>query len=154
MDYSELTAKELREICEEKGIKPSRAKVDMIEDLKAREAADELTRLGQEMEQEAADAPVPAPQAPPIPFIPEELQKPVERPVEPLVRSPGAEWVEGGIFLKEFDRGYALDTQEHESNLRQVLGAALAMGLSPYGPPYRFHERTNAFKWVYAINVH
>lgn len=154
MDYSELTAKELREICEEKGIKPSRAKVDMIEDLKAREAADELTRLSQEMEQGAADAPVPAPQAPPIPFIPEELQKPVERPVEPLVRSPGAEWVEGGIFLKEFDRGYALDTQEHESNLRQVLGAALAMGLSPYGPPYRFHERTNAFKWVYAINVH
>ena len=39
MNYEDLTAKELRELCEKKGIKPSRAKADMIEDLKARDAA-------------------------------------------------------------------------------------------------------------------
>lgn len=153
MNYDELKAAELRALCEERGIKPSRAKHDMIEDLKARDAADELTVLAQEMEQEAADAPVPAPEAPPIPFIPEDLQKPAERPVEPLVRSPGAEWVENGVFLKEFDRNYTLEQYEHERNLNQVVSAALGMQLHPYGPPYRVADRTNAFKWVYGVNV-
>lgn len=138
MNYDELKAAELKVLCEERGIKPSRAKHDMIADLK---------------DWDASNAPVPPVEEVEVPLAQEEPTKPAQRPVEPLVRSPGAEWVEDGVFLKEFDRNYTLEEYEHQRNLNQVVGAALGMRLHPYGPPYRVASRTNAFKWVYGVNV-
>lgn len=160
MNYDELKAAELRALCEEKGIKPSRAKHDMIEDLKARDAADELTQLSQELDlpdepmpvrsdtfMKALDVPQEAPVDDPGP-------RGQERPLEQLQRAPGAEWVMDGTFYKEFPRDAVLDEREHESNLRQVVGGALAMQFQPYGPPFRSAALTSVTRWVYGVNIH
>jgi len=148
MDYSELTAAELKALCLEKGIKPSRAKADMIEDLKARDAADELTRLSQELN--LPDEPMPGSEDVWPPEVPIELQKPAERPVEALTAFP---WVEDGVYLKAFDRRETLDQGEHEMYLRLVGEGARADGFETYGPPYRVASKTLPTEWIYGINV-
>lgn len=143
MDYSEMTAAELKALCVKKGIKPSRAKADMIEDLKARDAADELTRLSQEMEQEAAEAPV----------------EPVEETPAPAVEVPSKSlpeervWVSDGRLYKAYakeDRW--LDDDEHEENLRDIVEEAVLRGVDYYGPSFRVDD-PDVDEWIYAINV-
>lgn len=143
MDYSEMTAAELKALCVAKGIKPSRAKADMIEDLKAREAADELTRLSQEMEQEAAEASV----------------EPVEETPAPAVEVPAPKlpeervWVSDGRLYKAYakeDRW--LDDDEHEENLRDIVEEAVLRGVDYYGPSFRVDD-PDVDEWIYAINV-
>lgn len=152
MDYTELTAAELKALCLQKGIKPSRAKADMIEDLKARDAADELTRLSQELG--LPDEPLTASEEAWPPQVPDELRgplsEPTARPVQPLTTFP---WVEDGLYLKTFDRRDTLDQGEHEMYLRMTAEGARADGFETYGPPYRVHSRTMATEWVYGINV-
>lgn len=163
MKYDDLKAAELRALCEERGIKPSRAKADMIEDLKARDTADELTRLSQELDLpdepmpersptfgKALEEPVEPAQDSPPPFTPEYIEKPAERPVVALTDVP---WVEEGVFLVHFPRHEILDQGEHEANLQNVVTKALEDGFEPFGPPYRVHSRTQPNAWVYGVNI-
>jgi hypothetical protein len=153
MNYGELKAVELKVLCEERGLKVHRAKADMIKELKEYDTAQDIKDYYGDEAAPVPDGVLTDVEADTEPEPQPEPETSAERPVEPLVRAPGAEWVEDGVFLKEFDRGYTLETWEHETNLRQVVGCALAMQLEPYGPPYRVHSRTNAFKWVYGVNV-
>lgn len=146
MNYDDLTAKELRELCEKRGIKPSRAKADMIEDLKARDAADELTQLSQDL---GLDEPVWPVEESPAPEVHPEPEKPAERPVEVLT-PPHV--IEDGVFYREFPRGPVLEQWEHESNLRSVAQAAMASGYEVYGPAFRAHNRSTEYTWVYGVN--
>lgn len=143
MNYEDLTAKELRELCEKKGIKPSRAKADMIEDLKARDAADELTRLDQEMEQEAAEA----------------AEKPAEEKPVPTVEVPAPKlpeervWVSDGRLYKAYAKEDKwLDDDEHEENLRDIVEEAVLRGADYFGPPFRVDD-PDVNEWIYAINI-
>lgn len=139
MNYDDLTAKELKALCEERGIKPSRAKADMIEDLKARDAADELSRLGQEMEQDATQA---ASQPDPAPEVKEPSESPSDSPV----------WISDGRLRMRFERQGRLDDFEHYSYLSKVVEEAENRGLESYGPPFRVND-PDTYYWVYAVNV-
>lgn len=147
MNYDDLGAKELRALCEKRGIKPSRAKADMIEDLKARDAADELTQLTQDL---GLDEPLTASDVAPVPEVVAEPERPADGPVaapdEPY-------WVEQGVFLKKFPRNPNLDSWEHEANLRDVQEHARAEGFVILNPPRRVSARTTPSHWVYGINV-
>lgn len=144
MDYTEMTAAELKALCVEKGIKPSRAKADMVEDLKARDAADELTRLGQEMEQEALDAPVEPVEEAPVP----EVQVPAKNPANERV------WILDGRLFKAYEKEDRwLDDDEHEENLRDIVEEAVLRGKDYYGPPFRVDD-PDVDEWIYAINIH
>lgn len=147
MNYDDLTAKELRELCEKRGIKPSRAKVDMIEDLKARDAADELTQLSQELG--LPDEPLTASEEDSAPEVHPESEKPAQRPVEVLI---APHTIEDGVFYREFPRGVILEQWEHESNLRSVEQVARASGYHVFGPAFRDHERSSDTMWVYGVN--
>jgi hypothetical protein len=150
MDYTEMTAAELKALCVEKGIKPSRAKADMVEDLKARDAADELSleaNLQQFEEDVLVDrvgGSVEPVQMVPIPFIPEALQKAADEP----------SWVSEGRLFKRYQKEDSfLDEDEHEENLRDIVEEAVIRNLDYYGPPFRVDD-PDTDEWVYAINVH
>lgn len=149
MNYDELTAKELRELCEKRGIKPSRAKADMIENLQARDAADELSRIGQELEQDGVEASVPTVEEPTAPEVPVETVKPAES--QPEAPEDHA-WVEGGTFYKTYPRNGRPSDREHQSYLEGVVEAAVAHGRDPYGPPFR-DRTTDRSVWLYGVNV-
>lgn len=143
MDYTDMTAAELKALCATKGIKPSRAKADMIEDLKARDAADELTQLTQEMEQEAAERREEPAEAVPAVFVPEHLQKAGEDRV----------WLSDGRLFKAYlKEDKWLDDDEHEENLRDIVEEAVIRGKEHYGPPFRVDD-PDVDEWIYAINV-
>lgn len=148
MNYADLKAHELRELCEARGIKPSRAKADMIADLEARDAADELTRLSQELG--LPDEPLTASEDGTAPEAQDEAEKPAERPVVAL---EVADWVEDHVFLKRFPRNPNLDSWEHQANLRDVAEYARASGFETFGPAFRVAHRTTPTDWVYGINV-
>lgn len=134
MDYSELTATELRKLCEKHGIKPSRAKADMIEDLKALDAANE---------QEAVEASVEPVEEKPVPAV--EVPAP-KRPEERV-------WLSDGRLYKAFEKEDKwLDDDEHEENLRAMVEEAEARGADHFGPPFRVDD-PDVDEWIYAINV-
>lgn len=146
MTYDDLTAKELRELCEERGIKPSRAKADMIEDLKARDIADELIQHDEAeglYEPETAPEPVPEPETPAEPEKPTESQP--EAPAEHV-------WVEGGTLYKTYPRNGRPSDREHQEYLGDVVEEAVAHGRDPYGPPFR-DRTTDKSVWLYGVNV-
>lgn len=148
MKYEDMTAKELRELCEERGIKPSRAKADMIEDLKARDAADELTRLSQELDR--PDEPLPASEEDPAPEVPVEPEKPAESRTEPEDETV---WVEHGRLYKRYPRQTpVLGDHEHVNNLTDVTEEAVIRGRETYGSAFRVRDPDSA-TWLYAINV-
>jgi hypothetical protein len=148
MNYEEMTAKELRELCEQRGIKPSRAKADMIEDLKARDAADELTRLSQDLD--LPDEPVTVSEPAPAPEVPAEPEKPAETPSEPEDEDA---WVENGRLYKRYRRqSPVLGDREHADNLADIAGEAVRRGREPYGLAFRVRD-TDIATWLYAINV-
>jgi hypothetical protein len=145
MDYTTLSAKELRELCEQRDIKPSRAKADMIADLEARDAADELTRISQELE--TPDEPMPSSEAAPAPEVPVEAEKPAESPTAP----PEDAWVENGrLFLVRPYIG-PLDQMTHERYLREVSYEAVSWGFTPILPQRTRLRR--GLDWVYAVHV-
>ncbi len=162
MNYDELTAKELRELCEKRGIKPSRAKFDMIEDLKARDAADELSLEANldQFEQDLLAGKIGGPVASETasdevwpPEVPEELQKPVDGDSErPVTKLEVPHVIEDGVFYREFPRGVTLDQWEHESNLRSVEQVARSSGYDVFGPAFRDHGRSTSTVWVYGVN--
>jgi hypothetical protein len=146
MDYSELTAKELRELCEKRGIKPSRAKADMIEDLKARDAADELTRLSEELG--LRDEPLTVSEDVQVPEVHPEPVGPVE---EPPAAFDETVWFANGRLYKTYPHTGPLQDAEHASNLSDVIEEAVIRGKSTYGPSFRVRSKTGP--WVYAIHV-
>lgn len=139
MNYEDLKAAELKALCEERGIKPSRAKADMIEDLKTRDAADELTQLGQEVELNGSETASAWVKEDPDPV------EPVEAPDEPV-------WLADGCLYIRYLRHGRLDDREHHHNLTNVVEEAVIRGLTPYGPPFRVNDPDSA-TWVYAVNV-
>jgi hypothetical protein len=152
MAYSELTAKDLKALCEERSIKPSRAKADMIADLTARDAADELTRLGQETGQEAVNDVLPASEDDLGPEDEGPVEKPTQRPLEPLEVNYDW-WIFEGRFLRRYMRtGPGLDGWEHISHLANVVAIAQDAGFEPYGPPFR-KDDPDPTTWVYAVNI-
>lgn len=145
MNYDELKAAELKALCIKRGIQPSRAKIDMIEDLKARDAADELTKLGQEMAQEATDAPLPASEGAPSPVTLEKAPEPVKADETPW-------WVFDGRLYKRYVQDGALTDLVHEGYIADVVEEALTQNFVPYGPSFRV-SNPDLFYWVYAVNV-
>jgi hypothetical protein len=157
MDYTDLTAAELKALCAKRDIKPSRAKADMIEDLKARDAADELTRLGQEIDYDAnltkwetellesagaSETPVEEVEAPEVHLAPETAAEADEEPG----------WVQEGRLYKRYKRHGILDDREHRNNLTDVVEEAVIRGLDYFGPSFRIDDGDSA-SWLYAINV-
>jgi len=145
MDYSGLTAKELRELCEKQGIKPSRAKADMIEDLLAREVADELTKHDQE---NGLYGPLPPVEEDPGPSVHPAQEPPAETP--PAVPEETV-WVEDGRLHKAYPRTGPLLDVEHATYLDDVREEAVSRGEVVYGPAFRLGHRPGP--WVYAIHV-
>lgn len=148
MKYEDMKAAELRALCEEKGLKVHRAKADMIEELKARDAADELTRLGQEMEQDAPEE-VSNGSQPGSAWLVGPDGLPVDSgPVD------GDTWLFDGRFYKQYPkRGIYLEDDEHRGNLADVIANAAEAGHEYFGPSYRVPEKCGADFWVYAVNV-
>lgn len=139
MSYEDLKAAELKTLCEEKGIKPSRAKADMIEDLKARDAADDLITLTEDMglnDSDAASA-----------WVVEGQDQ-----TEPVPASDEPVWLDDGRLYIRHDRHGRLDDREHHHNLISVVEEAVIRGLTPYGPAFRVNDPDSA-TWVYAVNV-
>lgn len=139
MSYEDLKAAELKALCEEKGIKPSRAKADMIEDLKAWESAFELMQHDQDAGlydslPSFKKTPDPEPQPEPVPAS--------DEPV----------WLDDGRLYIRHDRHGRLDDREHHHNLISVVEEAVIRGLTPYGPAFRVNDPDSA-TWVYAVNV-
>ncbi len=152
MNYEDMKAAELRALCEAKGIKPSRSKADMIADLEARDSADELTRLSQELN--LPDEPMPGSEEVWPPEVPEELRKPGdERTARPVATLVVPHIIEDGTFYKEFPRGETLEQPEHEANLRRITHQAEASGFETFGPAFRAPNRTTRTDWVYGINI-
>lgn len=159
MNYGDLKAAELKALCEERGIKPSRAKADMVADLECLDNADELTQFSQELD--LPDEPMPkrsdsflkALGGPETAPVDDPGPRGRERPLEALQRAPGAEWVMDGVFYKEFQRDAYLDERDHEAYLRQVVGSALALQFDPFGPAFRSEALTSVTKWVYGVNI-
>lgn len=143
MNYDTMKAAELKALCELRGITPHRAKAVMIADLKARDAfADELTKLGQELD--ASDGGLPASEDVPDLGDHLDLTKPVETDV----------WRSEDSFYKRYDaEGPYLGNDEHEENLRDVVDTAKNHHLTPYGPPFRVADKCGVGYWVYAVNV-
>jgi ribosomal protein L12E/L44/L45/RPP1/RPP2 len=147
MTYEDLKAAELRALCEQRGIKPSRAKADMIADLKAKDAADALIKHDEDAGLYAHETASEEAQAPEVPAEPE---KPAES--RPAILT-GVVWEEGGTFYKRVPRrGSVLGDDEHEENLRDVADEARSRGREVYGPAFRDRDPDTA-TWVYAINV-
>lgn len=139
MNYEDLKAAELKALCEERHIKPSRAKADMIADLKALDAANELTQLTEELglyEDQTPSETVPAP---------EPQEEPENAPDEPV-------WLSDGRLYKRYTRHGILDNREHEGNLTDVIEEAVIRGLEPLPPSYRVGD-PDSKSWVYAVNV-
>jgi hypothetical protein len=170
MNYEELKAAELKALCEERGIKPNKAKAVMAADLKAKDEADELLRQQNMTKFEddllasvvegpvrkvsptfgkALEEPVQAPEYVPVPFIPEE----VVEAAEASAAASGGNWVEDGVYLRAFERRDVLDQGEHTYYLRKVEEHANEAGFTTFGTPFRVAPRTTDSSWVYGINV-
>ena len=147
MNYEDLKAAELRALCEQRGIKPSRAKADMIEDLKAKDAADALIALD---EIEGLYDDKTASEEAQAPEVPEETEKPAESHPE----TPQEDvWEEGGSLHKRYPRrNPVLDSFEHIDRLIDVVNEALSRGKEPYGPAFRVRD-PDPTTWVYAVNI-
>lgn len=170
MNYDELKAAELKALCEERGIKPHKAKAVMAADLRAKDGADELllqqnmTKFENELLADVPEAPVrkasptfgkaleepvPASEYVPIPFVPEEVVEAVEERTADLSKH----WVEDGVYLKGYIRRGVLGQGEHEYYLEQVVLAAQGDTFTPFGPPFRSANHTSDSTWVYGVNV-
>jgi ribosomal protein L12E/L44/L45/RPP1/RPP2 len=147
MTYEDLKAAELRALCEQRGIKPSRAKADMIADLKAKDAADALIKHDEDAGLYAHETASEEVQAPEVPAEPE---KPAETPSEPEDEDA---WVENGRLYKRYRRqSPVLGDREHADNLADIAGEAVRRGREPYGLAFRVRD-TDIATWLYAINV-
>lgn len=129
MNYDDLKAAELRELCEERGLKVHRAKADMIAELEAYDAAQ-----GSETPVEPDPAPEPQP----------ESESPAEEHEDV--------W-NGTLYVAHARHSQYLSDEEHEESLRGVVAEAERRGLQPYGPPFRAADECTADFWVYAVNV-
>lgn len=139
MNYDELKAAELKALCEEKGIKPSRAKADMIEDLKAWESAFELMQHDQDA---GLYDSLPSLEKDPVP----EPQPEPEPAADELV------WLQDGVLHKRYKRHGKLDEREHHHYLSDVIEEAVLRDFGPFGPSFRLTD-PDPDTWVYGINV-
>lgn len=135
MNYDDLKAAELRALCEERGIKPSRAKTDMIADLKADDAVREGTATDYDANLAAWEKEL----------LSQDPQTPESAPEEPV-------WLSDGRLYKRYERHGKLDDREHHSNLTDVVEEAVIRGREPFGPSFRVTD-PDPNTWVYAVNV-
>ena len=150
MDYTELTAKQLQELCRTRGVDTARDKATMIARLKEDDAAKEI-------EEFYGDKPAPLPDGV-LPASEEVVEAPApEAAPEPSQADPEPSqpdfWVSSdGGFTMRFDRHGKLDEREHRHNLHTVREAAEDAGYSPYGPPFRVVD-PDTTTWVYRVYV-
>lgn len=146
MKYEEMSAAELKALCIEKGVKPSRAKADMIEDLKARDAADELIQLGAEEGLYGSET-VSA-----VETGPETLAEPTKSTESPSAPSDTRVRIEGGSLYKTYPRNGLLSDREHQEHLDDVVAEALSRNQTPFGPAFR-DRTTDETVWLYGVNI-
>lgn len=142
MNYDELTAKQLQELCRERNLDTARDKATMIQRL---QDADEVLNAPDT----STDAVLPASEPEKAPEVQEKTPEPVQADPEPEV----AYWVtpRGGFSLR-IPRHGKLDDREHRTNLAAVKEAAENAGFEYYGPAFRVADPDNE-TWVYRIWV-
>lgn len=149
MDYTELTAKQLQELCRTRGVDTARDKATMIARLKEDDAAKEIEEFYGDEPAPLPDGVLPASEDEQEASDPEPAPEPVQADPEP---SQPAYWIVKGGFTIRVDRHGKLDDREHRHNLHAVREAAETAGFTPYGPPFRVND-PDKNTWVYRINV-
>ena len=150
MNYSELTAKQLQELCRERSLDTARDKATMIKRLTEDDAAKEIEKFYGGESAPLPDGVLPASEDEQVSADPE----PTPEPSQAAPELPYHDfWVtpQGG-FTMRFDRHGKLDEREHRHNLHTVKTAAEEAGFSTYGPPFRVKD-PDPQSWVYRINV-
>lgn len=149
MEYTELTAKQLQELCRERGVDTARDKATMISRLKEGDAAKEIKEFYGDETAPLPDGVLPASEPEPVSPDPETTPEPSQDdPEPPRVDS----WVQDGGYTIRVARHGKLDEREHRHNLTLVRELAEGQGHTSYGPPYRVTD-PDKYTWVYRINV-
>lgn len=150
MDYTELTAKQLQELCRGRGVDTARDKATMIKRLQEDDAAKEIEKFYGDEPAPLPDGVLPASEDEQVSVDPEPTPEPPQADPEP---SQPDFWVtpQGG-FTMRFERHGKLDEREHRHNLHTVRVTAEQAGYAVYGPPFRVKD-PDAKTWLYRINV-
>lgn len=149
MDYTNLTAKQLQELCRDRNVDTARDKATMIARLKEADAAQEIEEFYGDEPAPPPDGVLPASENEPVPADPEPAPEPPQADPEP---SQPDYWLDAGRFSMRFDRRGKLDDREHRHNLHTVKEAAADAGFTTFGPAYRTNDPDKK-TWVYRINV-
>jgi hypothetical protein len=142
MNYESLNAIQLRELCNAKGVKPSRAKADMIADLKARDAlsedktfdttdtltlTDAVLTLAEDTTEEVHEEPAPEP-------------------------AQGRTWVGDGFFFESFPRDGRLTDPAHKNFIDTTELDARKAGYQLRSGANRVSDEDTTI-WVYQVGV-
>lgn len=149
MDYTELTAKQLQELCRKRGVDTARDKATMIKRLQEDDSAKEIEEFYGDEPAPLPDGVLPASEDEQMSADPEPVPEPPQADPEPS--QPDYE-VSNGRFSMRFDRHGKLDDREHRSNLHTVKVTADEAGFTTYGPAFRVND-PDKHTWVYRINV-
>lgn len=149
MDYTELTAKQLQELCRSRGVDTARDKATMIARLKEDDASKEIEEFYGGDPAPLPDGVLPASEDEPVSPDPEPAPEPPQADPEP---SEADYWLVAGSLAMRFKRHGKLDDREHRHNLHTVVQTALDNGFAPYGPPFRVTD-PDTKSWVYHVNV-
>lgn len=139
MTYDGLNATQLRELCNAKGVKPSRAKSDMIADLKANDAATELTEMAQE---DGLYDVVSASEG----TTEEVHEEPAPEPAQ------GRTWVGDGFFFESFPRDGRLTDPAHKNFIDTTELDARKAGYQLRSGANRVSDEDTTI-WIYQVGV-
>lgn len=149
MTYSELTAKQLQELCRERGLATARDKATMVTRLLEDDSVKEIKEFYGDESAPLPDGVLPASEPEPVSPDPEPTPEPSQADPEP---PPADYWLQDGGFTIRVQKHGKLDDREHRHNLTLVRELADSQGHTSYGPPYRVTD-PDKYTWVYRINV-
>lgn len=149
MNYSELTAKQLQELCRERGLATARDKATMVTRLQEDDAAKDIKEFYGDEPAPLPDGVLPASETEQVSPDPEPTPEPPQADPEP----PQADyWLQDGGYTIRVEKHGKLDEREHRHNLTVVRESAAEAGFETYGPPFRVTD-PDKHSWVYRINV-